>query len=225
MPSTAQGVQGAMAVACTAFPNRIDFNLSPDTTPGGVPELKLIDDGVAFFAELDRIARFLADGEKVGIQQGLERVALFVQFAKLVPHVVEANREISKVIPERYRVSLSAEEAFALQISEPILTRSAPTIRVNFLRKWSVEQFQVVSFGMGPAGGVGAAGPQGIVRPIVANFLGACVAFDINTVPPHEQLTREKQSEILIESLQLARETLRSFGLDVKVSSDDSTRH
>jgi hypothetical protein len=126
-------------------------------------------------------------------------------------------------MPSNYRVNLKDEEAFALQVSTTWKVKRFDKLGINFLRKWSVEQFQVVTLGVGvggfPIANLSAAMPQ------IDSYLGACLAIECNTRPVAEPLTADQQAAALFDGLQLTSDAIREYRLDVEGFGNAKTTH
>lgn len=231
MASVAQGTTFGMASNCILAPGRLDFNLNPMTPSGAISELKmqLIETDDAFYSQLLHIADSIGSG-KIATPQEFDRPTVFAQFASIESDWTSANKVLSRVIPERYRPKLDAEEAFALQINHPKSIESGgESIRLNFVTKWSVEQFQVISFGMATGGFAGSVQP-GLLQPQIQSFLGACLTFDCSvampsTIPGKKFFTRDQQHSALRAGLGLIGEFQREVGLDVKGFRENEQVH
>jgi len=229
MVAMAQGRKGNLNATCTVAPNRVDFGLSPVNQPsmGSEPKLNLIDDSTVFHSELLRIINELGTGA-IKVPDQFDRAALFVQFASIEPNVMEANRAISATIPERYRPKLTNEEAFVLQVNLPRAIPQHDDVRVNFLTKWSVEQFQVFSLAVQAGGFQGGASAQaGMLAPRIQSFLGACITFDCSlaSVAKTGLLDRERRAATFLEGLRLVSNALVESGLNFKGFSNVNTTH
>lgn len=219
MPSTAQGVVDGMTVACTKLPNRVDFSVTPNTTiPTADLSIRFIEDASTLRGELSRIAAAIAANQII-VPEMLNRVAVFIQFVAIEPDLVSANKAVSRAIPRGYGGELSDEEAFVLQFSRSQALRDVPKVKLNVLTKWSVEQFQVVSFGVSfgvSVGGVAGENPQTGIVPQVRSYIGASVSFDCNTPPTRETLVGNERSALILEALNIASRAQLEYGLNVE---------
>src|SRR5260221_3759195 len=143
-PSQASGKRGPIAVACSAAPRRIDFNLSPPSDDQ-LTTLSLIEDTTQLHTELQRVALELGKGV---VSSGVLRVALFVQFVTVKPTLAEANRTLALMIPERYRPDLTDEGDVILQINNARTSSRLSDRKMNFITKWSVDRIQVLSISL-----------------------------------------------------------------------------
>jgi hypothetical protein len=232
MVSTAQGSKSGMVVNCILATNRVDFNLSPSNPSGSVsaPRLQLIDDEGGFYDQLLLIAEAIGSG-KISIPQAFDRATVFVQFAAIESDWATANAALTRVMPERYRPKLENEEAFSLQINHP---RSIQTgdgaVQLNFLTKWSVEQFQVITFEMATGGFAGGVGQPNMMQPSIKTYLGACLTFDCNVamppmLPNTQFLSADQRQATLMAGLGLIGRFQHQFGLDLKGFPDDKQIH
>lgn len=214
-PSIAQGRGTSLGYACSLQSSRIDINLMPLVSDSEATEstFQVIEDPTQLYRELSMI---IGEVGKSGISDSVMRVALFVQFVNLTANVVEANRAATEAIPEQYRIKLSDEEAFALQLSRPRTIRGVENIKMNFITKWSVEQFQVVTIAM-PTNTMPTLGPAaGIGVPNVVEYIGASVAIDCNNIPALVPLSSAQQSTLLNEGLIYSAQMQRNYGVNIK---------
>ncbi len=158
---------------------------------------------------LMRIINFL-DGSFV--LNHISRVALILQFLNLKPSHAEANKALTEVIPNRYGVTITDEEDFIFQINQPHMNREFQDIKMNFVTKWSVEQFQILTISL-PSGGVPAP-----VLPQPKNAIAASVVFDNNNIPltPVRALPGKEQSALLQEALDAAVQMQQEIGLNIE---------
>jgi len=222
LPSIAQGSKAGMTATCSLAANRVDFNLSPANPSGSIsgPTLQLIDNPTFFYSELLHIATSICDGSVV-LPNEFDRATIFIQLASIELDVETANRALVRVIPEQYRPKLQGEEAFALQINNPKTIESGgESLRLNFLTKWSVEQFQVITFGMATGGVPSGMVHPNMLQPQIQTFVGACVTFDCNVLtsiaPKNALLDRDQQHATFLAGLNLISGAQRDFGLDIK---------
>jgi len=212
-PSQAQGKRLGLTVACSVHPLRIDFNLAPTAAEiqSSQPALSLIEDTTQLRTELMQIATVLG---KAVVPNTCIRVALFVHFVNVNPNVVEANKKLISIMPEQYRVRLTNEEEFALQINSPRPSLKFKDLRMNFISKWSVDRIQVLTISL-PMGGAPAAAQPGIGVPRAHEFIAAGVSFDCNNVPD-KSLSADQQSALLFEGLTFATKAQYDYGLKVE---------
>lgn len=211
MPSVAHGKREAMVSSCLAHLTRIDFNLSPVIGPGetGKPEINLIDDTGRLCMELKQIIKDIAGGVKVS---SISRVALYLQFVVVRGNFVEANKTLTEVLPQLYRVNVTDEEDFIFQVNRPRKSGKVNSVKMNFITKWSVENVQMMVNLAAPTGG-----PFPVLAPApwTKSFLTASVSFDNNNFA-ERSLTTEEQSKLLDECLSEASRTQMSIGLKVE---------
>jgi hypothetical protein len=235
MASSAQGLHATMLASCTLASNRVDFSLTPysGSQLDAEPQLHLIDDASAFYAELLRVSTAIGAG-KIEVPPEFDRPAIFVQFASIESSVTEANRVLSGAIPEKYRPKLEDEGAFALQLNRPLTVRYRDDVTVNFLTKWSVEQFQVVSFGVQSGGVSGGSAQPGMLTPKVQVFIGACLTFDCHVAAPAgfvvpqgvRLLGRDQQAATFVDALRLVSDSQHALGLNMEgFPNDKSIQH
>src|SRR5208337_4113147 len=101
-----------------------------------------------------------------------------------------ANRLIMSALPERYRLALSNEADFILQINHPQTSGVVDNLQLNLIDKWAVERFRIISMGA-------SMGPPGIKESLVATVL-----FDYNNIPEPAVLSPDEQSKLLLEAFQ-----------------------
>jgi hypothetical protein len=120
----------------------------------------------------------------------------------------EANHILTGILPNRYRVGISNEEDFVLQINQPRTSAEVEGVRMNYLTKWSTLRFQVLNVSI-------AMGVAGVAMPTqeTQEFIAAGLTFDNNNKPVNVPLTREQQSSLLSEGLRASEEMQRTIGL------------
>lgn len=209
-PMVAQGKRGGLIVNCLTQPARIDFTLRAAETPSTQRTVALIVSAIELRAEVVRIIDSL-DSDIVS--NLFSRVALILSFAKLEPNHVEANRALTKVIPDRYGVTLTDEEDFIFQINQPRVAKEIPHIKMNFITRWSVDRIQTFNI-LFPIGGVLAPVGMSPPSPKIETFIAPSVTFDNNNVPDRA-LTGKQQSALLREALDAAVEMQRKIGLNI----------
>ncbi|HEY9158674.1 hypothetical protein [Candidatus Binatus sp.] len=152
------------------------------------------------------------------ISNSVSRVAFGVQFITVKANVVEANRTLTTVLPDQYRMKITDEQDFIFQINRPHMSSKVGNITMNFLTKWSMERLQVVSMEI-PVGGAPIPTPGGTsfaphdVK--VKDFIAASVRFDNNNVPTIS-LTSGQQSSLLLEGLTAVEAAQRKIGLNIE---------
>jgi len=171
----------------------------------------LIDHPIGFLDELKRIIDIF---DKGFLSNGVSRVALNLQFLKLNPSHAEANKAVTEIIPDRYAVTVTNEEDFIFQINQPETSREINDIRMNFITKWSVERFQILTISI-PTGGVAMGAGMTSPSPQTETFIAASVLFDNNNIPGRA-LTGKEQSALLHEALDAAVGMQREIGLNIE---------
>jgi hypothetical protein len=126
---------------CLAHPSRIDFSLSPVLSEQSLT-LPVIEDGKHFHDELSWLLETIGNGIAVGY---VVRIAVFLHFVFIKQTYLDANREISKVIPAPYSPKITDEEDFVFQINQPRISEHVQNTKLNFITKWSVEGFQIAT--------------------------------------------------------------------------------
>lgn len=217
-PSLAQGVRSGMTSSCNLAPNRVDFNLTPHSNSEmeTEPTLVLMEDAGALHGELLRLSVALGVGA-VNLPEEFNRVAIAVQFASIEANATEANRTITQAIPEKYRPKLNDEQAFVFQINQPARISPVEATQVNFVTKWSVEQFQVFRLGVSSDSMQGGSG-QGALQPQWKTFVGACISFECNLLPLSNliKFSRNEQAKVLIQGLNLISQSQQEYGLHME---------
>jgi len=209
-PEVAQGKSGNLMVNCMIHPVRIDFNLTAAPSPERQMTLNLIDHPIELRDELKRITNYFSSS----VLDLFSRVALNLQFLNLKPTNVEANKALTEVIPDRYGVTITDEEAFVFQINQPNKSSEFKDITMNFITKWSVEQFQVLTISIPPSG----VPVQPLTLPQPKTVIAASVSFDNNNTPstPVRALTRDEQSALLQEVWDNAARKQLEIGLNIE---------
>lgn len=212
LPTIAQGSRNGITTSCFSHPTRIDFNLLPVSAPSEMADMSLvlIEDTNQLHADLMRIIGILAEGI---VSNSVSRVALGVQFITVKPNLVEANRTLTKVMPDQYRIKLTDEEDFIFQINRPRMSSKVGTVRMNFLTKWSMERLQILTMAI-PASGIATSKESSFTPANVREFLAASVSFDNNNAPT-SALTSSQQSSLLLEGLTAAAAMQRDLGLNI----------
>ena len=147
----------------------------------------------------------------------VSHVALFLQFLNMKPSYVEANTALTKVIPAEYGIKITDEEGFIFQINRPHMNRQLQDIKMNFITKWSAEQFQVLAISI-PALGVPAPAGMPWAPPPPKTFIAASVVFDNNNIHPTSTriLSGKEQSALLQEALDEAVGEQQKLRLNVE---------
>jgi hypothetical protein len=214
MVSAAQGIALGMTASCAVVQNRADISLTPNAQDAATSvslALRLIEDRSALYGELSRITQSIGNGT-IKIPSEYDRVSTFIQYVSIEDDALAANAAVAKTIPERFRPRLTNEDAFILQVNIPTVDRRFGDTQINFLTKWSVEQFQVVSFGLAMGGTQG----QGIPMPQLTSksYLGACLSCECN-FPTQNTPNRDQQIKSLIGFLGVLAEMQHDYGLNV----------
>jgi hypothetical protein len=210
--SAAQGAEGAFTRICQSQTIRTDLTFGP-----GVQALQSglarIEDTAGLHAEMTRV---LAVFESAFQGTPLSRVAVYLQLGQEAPDIREANKALLPAIWQTNQIALTDEEDFILQFNRPRLDPSDPTIKLNFITKWSVERLQVLTFlGQSPPGGVGVAAPS---VPVVSEKVVPTVAFDNSNVPLQRPFNPDEAARVLSElfaefafQLKVCNITIRGF--------------
>jgi hypothetical protein len=210
--SVAQGNQGEFAVNCAIQPTRIDFNMMPLASDDPV-KLDVIEDAASVRREFERIVGLVRDGLAVGI--AVNRVATFFHFLSVGKNIAEANATLAGVIPSSYRVKLSDEEEFSLQLNRPRAS-AVENLRINRITKWSVIRYQMIRVAV-PARVVAPGATQAAQVTNMAEAIAANVTFDINnTSVAGAALTADQQVKLLNEGLADTIQLMLECGLRAK---------
>ncbi len=129
--------------------------------------------------------------------------------------VPDANDTIVSVIPKQYRPTLSAEENFLLQINSPYTSPVNAGLKINLIKKWSVEQFRIVHFAVQQA----ATAP---FTPEVNTSIAPTVSFEVNNMPFDSSIhfSKDDQHMVLTDGLQRMASLQRDLGLNIDGFSD-----
>lgn len=213
LPGFAQGKRGGLIIHCTGHPARVDFNIRAAPSQVSQGTMDLIDHPIELRDELMRIIKLL-DGSSV--LENVSRVALILHFLNLKPSHADANKALTEVIPHRYGVTITDEEAFVFQINQPHMNREFQDIRMNFITKWSVEQFQTLTISI-PIGGLPVQEGRIWASDQSNTVIAASVLFDNNNTPPTaaRPLTVKEQSALLQEALDEGVRKQQEIGLNI----------
>ncbi len=205
-PTVAQGRREGLIVGCVAQPARIDFNLAAEPSLEMQMTMALVDNPIGFLAELKR----MIDIFDKGLANDVSRVAINLHFLNLSPGRAEANKAVTKIIPTQYGVTVKNEEDFIFQINQPKPSMENKDIKMNFIMRWSVENFQLLTISI-PTGGVPA--KAGMTSP--SSIIAASVVFDNNNVPTRT-LTGKEQTTLLQEALDAVVRMQREIGINIE---------
>jgi len=217
MPSVAHGNHNGLKAGCFAQPARIDFNLTPPSSPQEEAQedasFPLIEDTALLRAELLRI---IAAADRNAALNSVVRVALGVQFLVLKPSSAEANFVLTASIPERYGVKITDEEDFIFQINRPYASRSADGIKTNFITKWSVDRLQVITLAVQVGGPTTSTQTPASGSQTAQQFIAASVNFDINNVQTASPLPNGQPASMLREALTAVAQMQQAIGLNIE---------
>jgi len=212
-PSFAQGNGTHLSTTVIAHPARIDFTLGPITPNdfNGPPVFPVVENAADFREGIQSIAQRIAT---LSLSAPVLRVALFVQFVLPVDSITTANQVLLGTIPDQYRVKLSNEEDFVLQVNHPRDLVQPRNVRLNLITKWSVERFKQVSF-FAPVVVSGAIQPTVIPE---SETVVASIGLDYNSAQtsPSDPILAAEQSAILLETLDIAIKSVRDNKLKVE---------
>ncbi|MBU2739947.1 hypothetical protein [Acidithiobacillus concretivorus] len=129
--------------------------------------------------------------------------------------VPDANNTIVSVIPKQYRPTLSAEENFLLQINSPYTSPVDTGLKINLIKKWSVEQFRIVRFAVQQTA-------TASFTPEVNTSISPTVSFEVNNMPFDLKVHFSKgdQGMVLTDGLQRMAALQRDLGLNIDGFSD-----
>lgn len=215
LPAVAQGRRGSITAVCVAQPARVDFILrqTPRRDESSQSALPLIENADQLRSELANIVERVGEGV---LASPVIRVALIVQFLSPSPNLIEANKVLASTIPSSYGLSITDEEDVVFQVNRPYVSGGeAQGVKMNSLRKWSVDRIQVLTMAIPAAGMTSLSGP-GSPRPQTAEFIAASVSLDINNVPAEAPLSGQQQSSLLHEALGKLGQLQEDMSLNVK---------
>jgi hypothetical protein len=220
VPALAQGKRKGMMVACSLHPSRIDFafsSFSNSTVPVASPDL--IQDARLFCAELKKLIGIIGTDTGWG---PMIRVALNVQFQVQRQNFVEANNTLVAILPDKYKVGISDEEDFVLQVNDVYASRAVERIKMNCIKKWSVDRFQVVAFGLQSTGGIIRPQVNTVPNsPDIPQFITSSVMLDINSIPTSEPISSKNQAALIDEAFTRTAQELRNTALEVRGFQND----
>lgn len=209
LPTVAQGKRHGMTVICSTHPARVDFIFTP-ARQDEIPDMSF-----AMIEDLGQLQSGLRDViEAVGrgiVSHSVFRVAVNTQFVRPEASFTEANKTLTQIIPDQYRMRLTDEEEFIFQINRLKTSRELTDIKMNFITKWSVERFQILAMSFPMA----IPAPQSMAsQQQSAAFLAASVLLDNNNVPVSAPLTGSQQSILLLEGLHGIANAQNEMGLN-----------
>ena len=190
MPSIAQGKLRDLTVNCFKHPVRTDLNLLPLSFPGSA-SLASIENTTQLHEELAHIIRVIGEGL---ISDPVVRVAVFVQFVMPASTFEEANKILLASIPQTYRMGVTNEEDFMLQVNSPSQLSNTDNLRMNTLTRWSAEQMHII---------------------VGSRIVVALVAFDYNNVPSTTPISSDKQAALLTEGLLKMANLRRDYDMNI----------
>lgn len=197
--STARGTYEGFALTCTTQPLRIDFILSvlidPNSFVPGV--LPLIEDAESLRVALNNL-RDLIVSKSDSLPS--TRVAFSMQLTSPVGTLQEGNALISKTVPEGYALPLADENEVIFQMNRPRQSERVPTMRLNFLTRWSLDVMKVLAIPASGQAGQTHSSHQSI-GSLVTDFTVVNIALDNNTMPQTVALSSDELSAALHELL------------------------
>ena len=151
-------------LSCSVHLARIDLSLEPAPTPQMAPHsVAMIEDTAELQKQLLQIIDAIGKGI---VLDWMARVAVYLHFLTIADDFVEANKTITNVVPKKYGVKITDEEDFVFQINQRQTSKQVPGIKLNVLKKWSVERIQVFTLSM-PAPGVPSPSPLQLPRKML----------------------------------------------------------
>jgi hypothetical protein len=215
-PSQAQGQRDGLVISCSIAQNRVDLIFSPKQTSQPSGSLDVIANTAHLCKELKALLSNLS------IYSPSERCigfSLFLHFAMPEKNTVpDANNTIVSVIPKQYRPTLSAEENFLLQINSPYTSPVDTGLKINLIKKWSVEQFRIVRFAVQQTAQTATAS----FTPEVNTSISPTVSFEVNNMPFDSKIrfSKSDQGMVLTDGLQRMAALQRDLGLNIDGFSD-----
>jgi hypothetical protein len=210
-PSIAQGAYRGLNASCSVQPLRIDITLAPLQTELITDAVPIIEDARLFHGELLHVCNVVAD---ISLNVTINRVACAVQIGSGAPDFETANKLIMSALPERYRLALSDETDFILQINHPRNSTALAELRINLITKWSSERVQTITIDRWASQGAIGQAPTG--APMLKEYLVATVLFDHNNSPAPRVISTEEQSRVLIEAFSAVSDTQRDCNLAIE---------
>ncbi len=172
---------------------RIDFTLtSPAPAFGLVPKtIFQIEDAAAFRSELDRIIKTTS---KATDWASFNRIAINIQIQTQQPNISAANAALVDVIPQKYKVPITDEEDFALQINRPYVSSRVAGIRMNTITRWSVDRLRLLNLQIGPGNIMALQGAN--QASTFLDFDTASVSIDVNSNPTEKPILPTQQNDL-----------------------------
>jgi hypothetical protein len=195
--STAQGAFEGFDASCSVQPLRIDLGLGPAIpTSLGPPKLTLITDIPKLRSTLEKM---FAPASGLAKDFSITRVALFIQFSKIAPNVRTGNEWLVETLNGENKLSLGDQSDFILQINNARQSEYVKGIVLNYLTRWSLDNFKFFAVPLG-SNNMQAGAPVG-GEPLITEHLVANVVFDNNNRPSDKPLSAETLEAILKETL------------------------
>jgi hypothetical protein len=144
--STASGDYNKIQVSCNVSSNRINFSLSSLSAPieKNIPYINSKEDSInVLLLIINNIKSFATENKKIYGFGFTLRIAVVD-----CEENSDANNIIMSAIPPKYRPNLTDEKNFILQINQPrefFYTLGSDKVEINSVKKWSVEDFVVLS--------------------------------------------------------------------------------
>ncbi len=213
MPSVAQARRNGIVIGCSMHQTRVDFNLtalapSLSFAPSNILQ---IQDAKIFNSEMEQILQAINGASGWG---DFNRIALNVHIQNQQSNISEANKSLSEAIPEKYRLGITDEEDFILQINRPYMSTKVNGVRVNTITKWSVDRFRILQLNFGPGNTVGPQGSNQV--PMSKDLDVASISIDVNSLPTEKELPPTKQAELLREAQGVAMTQVYERSLQIR---------
>jgi hypothetical protein len=134
--SVAQGAAGKLSRVCQIQPIRVDFTFGPAMLLEG-SALPSIEDTSFLKNEMTGLVGSIDNAFQ---QMPSNRVAVYLQLGREANDYEAGNKAILETMWKHQKVSLKNEEDFLLQINSTRQSISDPSLKLNFITKWSVER-------------------------------------------------------------------------------------
>jgi hypothetical protein len=203
--SIAQGIEGTLSRSCQAQLIRTDFTFGGAPTIGSV--LPSLDDTESLKTQITGLIGSISDAFQ---QTPLNRVASYLQLGQDASDYRQANQIISGAMWQHKKISLEDEEDFVLQINRPRPDATDPSIKLNFLTKWSVERLQMMEF-------LSSVGGQNLSSaPIVTDKIFPIIALDNSNMPLKKPFDHNEIGRVLLELFREMSAQLKECNVSIK---------
>jgi hypothetical protein len=202
--SVAQGLTGKITRLCQTQPIRADFTFGPAGGPLNVAAVPVIEDTDLLSIEMKGLVGAV---EGAFQQTALNRVAVYIQCGQEAADITSANQIISGSLWANQKVTLTDEEDFVLQINRKRLDSLDPSLKLNFITKWSVERLQMLMFSNAQMAAGG---------PTVTEIIMPTVTLDNSNMPLQKPLAAKETERVLSELLQGMAAQLKQCNISIK---------